>query len=120
MFRGSHKMPRSLYLLVVGVSLLLVTVLLLLVTGCDRNKVSVFNDLPYQVSLWACQRDPVDFETGQVRHIDVFTPCIVRRNVFENVGCLLFPPEAFKGTVIVVSSMNTSIDAHDCPHKEHY
>jgi hypothetical protein len=95
-------------------------VLLLLVTGCDRNKVSVFNDLPYPVTLWACQRDPVHFEAGEVKRIDVFYPCIVRRHVYENIGCLLFPPEAFEDVVIKVSSMDTSTDADDCALREDY
>jgi len=119
MIWSSHIILRSRHL-VVGVFALLLMVSLLLMTGCDRNKVSVLNDLPYPVSLLACRRDPVGVEAGQVRRIGVSHPCLVRTLENGDIGCLLFPPEAFKGTVIRVSSMDTSIGADDCARKANY
>jgi hypothetical protein len=120
MFWGSHKTLRDRYLFI-GVLALLVTVLLVFVTSCDSNKVSVFNDLPYPVALLACNGlDPVDFEAGEERRIDIFSPCLVRTSTAGDIGCLLFPPEAFEDVVIKVSSMDTTIDADDCALREDY
>ncbi len=105
-------MRRSLYLFV--------GLLLLLVTGCGQNEVAVYNDLPYTVSLVGCRQNPFDIETGEERRFPAFRPCIVRRSGYEDIGCLLFPPEAFEGAVVRVSSMDTSIDPDDCPGKGHY
>jgi hypothetical protein len=121
-FWGSHTTMRSRHLVMAAFLLLLVPSLLLIMTGCDGNKVSVLNDLPYPVSLLACRRDPVGVDAGQVRRIGVFHPCLVRTAEDGDIGCLLFPPEAFKDkdVVIRVSSMDTSIGANDCARKANY